>query len=104
MAFGRGNLRAGDHQKTVHSRTVVADQSAIPQVAAAVASVMVGQREPMKALFAGSGDQRLRTANSIPGEEGVHMRINAERHTEHCGRVPIGGKVPRCYRCQSSLH
>ena len=80
MPFRGGNFHPGDHEKTIHRRAVFAQQPALHQVTAPIASIVVSQRKTVQAALSGRGNELLRAADSVAGEEGVDMRIDAESH------------------------
>lgn len=92
VPFRSRNLRPGDDEKSIYRGTVLAQQTALHQVSAAVASIVVSQRKTVQAALSGRGDEPFRAADSVPGKEGVDMRINLESHGAIVSKAPAEGK------------
>ena len=88
MAFGGGNFDAGNDEEAIDGLAVLAHEARVEQVAAAVARVVIGEREAVQTLAAGRGDERLGAADAIAGKPGVAVEVDVVRHARRMEKIP----------------
>src|SRR6516162_10965824 len=80
MAFCGGDFHARQNEKAVYRQTVAPHQPTIEEVIDRVTSIVIGHREPIKALAPGCFDQLFWTTHTVARKKGVTVQIKFKGH------------------------